>query len=297
MLVNRIFLAEVNQAGVTLQSRYGIVEEGAQSVIMPELILYQTTEDASVLSLESVQLILEYTEQTVDVYGLYSFRNTGGKIVVVPQTNTSEIPFIKFPEGSFSPGFEPTQDSERFMATGNGFAIPPSENSYQLIAFSSLARANTINLTQVFPLPVDTVAIFTPVGTRISNPGVTDLGVQTIQNFTYQVYHARGVNAGGSLSLEVSGNPKDASKETSNNRGLIIGAIIFGSVLVLAGLWMYRCDKNGQGVDAPDHDYESSEDVMDAIIALDDLHARKKIAEKAYKKKREELKDILKEML
>jgi hypothetical protein len=36
---------------------------------------------------------------------------------------------------------------------------------------------------------------------------------------------------------------------------------------------------------------------MDAIIALDDLHGKRKISEKAYQKKRAELKEILKEKL
>jgi hypothetical protein len=44
---------------------------------------------------------------------------------VIPQTDTGEILFIKFPVGAFGIGFEPTQDSEQFTATENGFAICP----------------------------------------------------------------------------------------------------------------------------------------------------------------------------
>ncbi|MCK6481723.1 MAG: hypothetical protein L6R43_16740, partial [Planctomycetes bacterium] len=47
--------------------------------------------------------------------------------------------------------------------------------------------------------------------------------------------------------------------------------------------------------DEEEEEFESSEDVMDAIIALDDLYRARKIPEEAYQKRRSELKDILKE--
>ena len=71
-----------------------------------------------------------------------------------------------------------------------------------------------------------------------------------------------------------------------------------GLALVLAGAWMYLRDRNRGEVedDAEDEDaeFESSEDVMDAIIALDDLQRARKISDEAYQKRRAELKEILK---
>jgi hypothetical protein len=46
-----------------------------------------------------------------------------------------------------------------------------------------------------------------------------------------------------------------------------------------------------------ENEFESSEDVLDAIVALDDLHRAKKISDEAYQKRRAELKDILKGMM
>ena len=43
--------------------------------------------------------------------------------------------------------------------------------------------------------------------------------------------------------------------------------------------------------------FETAEEVMDAIIALDDLHRAKKIPDDAYQKRREELKSRLKELV
>ena len=48
--------------------------------------------------------------------------------------------------------------------------------------------------------------------------------------------------------------------------------------------------------EADEDEFETSEEVMDAIIALDDLYRAKKIPEEAYHKRREELKERLKEL-
>jgi hypothetical protein len=78
--LNRIFVAEVTQDEVTLQSEFAIVEEGAQAVDMPPLTLYAMTDDTSVLVMDDVQIILEYGADLIEVYGLYSFRNPGDEI-------------------------------------------------------------------------------------------------------------------------------------------------------------------------------------------------------------------------
>ena len=49
--------------------------------------------------------------------------------------------------------------------------------------------------------------------------------------------------------------------------------------------------------DDESNEFESSEDVIDAIIALDDLSRARKISEEAYQKRRAELKEALKEMM
>jgi hypothetical protein len=81
----------------------------------------------------------------------------------------------------------------------------------------------------------------------------------------------------------------------------LIGAGALGIVLILAGAWMYLRDRNreaeGTGDQAEGDEFESSEDVMDAIIALDDLHRARKISDEAYQKRRLELKEILKGMM
>ena len=299
MPANRIFVANVTVDGVSLQSGFAVVEDGKQLVEIPALTLYETTEDTSGLALDGEQIIFDYGADAIAVYSLYSFRNPTDKIIVVPQDETGQISFIKFPEGSSGFGFEPMQDSEAFVPTENGFAIPPSEKSYGLVAFSSLALDDTVKFSQSFALPVASLNVFTPIGVTVEDSKMVDLGKQTIQGLEYQIYESDAIAAGESIQFTLSGSPTgETSANTSRNIGLLIGAAALGLAFIGAGWWMYRQDKPAEPSDEESGDeFESAEDVMDAIIALDDLHGRKKISESAYQKRRAELKELLRKVV
>ncbi len=299
MPANRIFLAELTYEGVEFQSEFAIAEDGAQLVNIPPLTLYSVSEDFSALVMEDVQAIFDYGTDTVSVYTLYSFRNPTDAMIVVAQDEAGQIPFIKVPQGSLGFGFEPTQDSAAYLPTADGFAIPPSENSYGLVSFSTLPLTDEVGFSLPFALPVNSINVFTPVGVEVQSSQMTDLGVQTIQNFTYQIYQSNAINEGGSLDFTLTGAPSDTpASAAGGNTSLLIGAGILGAALLAAGLWMYRREARTDPTgDETDDEFDSAEEVMDAIIALDDLHGKKKIVGKAYQKRREELKEILKGMI
>jgi hypothetical protein len=303
---SRIFIAELAFDGMNLQSGFAIVKEGDTSVSLPPITLHNKTEDTSGLVIDEARIFFEYGTDNVQVFNVYSFRNPSDEIIVVGLNDNSEISFMKPPAGSSGFGYEPMQNSESFVQTENGFAIPPSEGSYGMVAFASLPRAKELEFSQEFVLPITTVTVFLPEGVTAKNAEMTDLGVQPIQNTNFQLYELDNVGAGDKVAFTVSGAPKEAAaastpETTTSNRNLLIGAGALGLALVLAGAWMYLRDRTRGELedDAEDEDaeFESAEDVMDAIIALDDLHRARKIADEAYQKRRAELKDILKEKM
>jgi hypothetical protein len=201
------------------------------------------------------------------------------------------------------------QDSEKFMQTQDGFGIPPSENAYGLIAFASVSQTKKFEFSQEFVLPVTRVTVFLPEGVTAENAKLSDRGVQAIQSSNFQIYEFSGVKAGEKVTLSIAGTPKDSTATSSastpetvtSNKNLLIGAGALGIALILAGAWMYLRDRNhvgdSNGEEDVENEFESSDDVIDAIIALDDLHRAKKISDEAYQKRRAELKDILKEKM
>jgi mono/diheme cytochrome c family protein len=301
--LNRIFLAELNFEGTNLRSDYAIVKEGDTYISLPPITLYPKTTDTSKLIIDEARIFFEYGTDGVQIFNVYSFRNPSDEMIVVTLNEYGEIPFIKSPEGSSGFGYETMQDSEPFLQTENGFAIPPSEKSYGLIVFASVPKVKVFAFSQEFVLPAATVTVFVPEGVTVESTRSSDLGVQAIQDFNFQIYELNSVGAGEKVQLTISGTPKEATtastpEAATSNQNLLIGAGALGVALILAGAWMYWRDRN-RAEDAgsekdEDDEFESAEDVMDAVIALDDLHRAKKISDAAYQKRRTELKEILK---
>jgi len=275
-------------------------------VSVPPIKLYNKTTDISKLVVDEARIFFEYGADSVQVFNVYSFHNPSNKTIVVTLDKNGELPFIKSPAGSSEVGYEPMQDSEKFMQTQNGFAIPPSENAYGLIAFASVAKAKEFEISQEFVLPVATVTVFVPEGVIAENEKLSDLGVQAIQDLNFQIYELDGVGAREKVILKISGTPKESAvastsvpAERTSTKSLLIGASALGITLILAGMWMYLRDraKDANGDEGEEDEFKSSEEVIDAIIAVDDLHRAKKISDEAYQKRRTELKEILKEKM
>ena len=301
---NRIFLAEITYKGIENTSDFRIVEAGQTSVELPPLALYDVTTDLSGLVIDELDIFLTFaSDGTYEVLGLYSFRNSGDAIVNVEMGDSQEIPFLRFPVGAEAGGYEALQDSAPFISTPNGFAMAPNEIPYGIIAFSTIIDPQNIEISQPLALPVSVLRDLVPDGMEADGAQLTTDSPQDIQGDIYQSYFVNELQAGDVLSFTVSGTPNVASAPTTDatntNNTLLIGAGGLGIALILAGAWMFFRDKtqNDEDEDDDDDEFESAEDVMDAIIALDDLHRSKKISEGAYQHRRAELKDILKEMM
>ncbi|MEO8357831.1 MAG: c-type cytochrome [Chloroflexota bacterium] len=301
---SRIFISEVEVDGIIMQSDFAIVEAGVSSLTLPPLTLTGMTDDTSLLIVDEVRLFLDYSDAEIQVFGVYSFHNPSDKTIVVELKDGTEVPFIKMPEGTTGLGYEALQDSEPFVNTDNGMAIPPSENAYGMIAFTTVPKEEEFEISQPFVLPAASLTVFLPEGVKAESATLTDEGLQAIQNFNFQVYTALNVQAGDTIKFTVSGEPKESAEAApepavDSNRNLLIGAGALGLAFILAGAWLYMRDRNRveEDDDQAEQEFDSSEDVLDAIVALDDLHRARKISEEAYQKRRAELKEILKEMM
>jgi hypothetical protein len=83
----------------------------------------------------------------------------------------------------------------------------------------------------------------------------------------------------------------------------VIGLGSFGLVMIVAGVWLFirnqgkAREMEDELEDEPEqYAEEDVESLMDAIIALDDLYSEGKLPEEAYRKRRAELKERLKEI-
>jgi mono/diheme cytochrome c family protein len=298
---NEIYIAELKLDGLTYKSEFAVVNAGMTEITLNPVVLHASTTDYSALKIESVHIFFDFANADVaQIFAVYTISNTGDKTVIVNTSDTQVIPFIASPEGADGLGYEATQDSAPFEPTDNGFAMPPSETPYGLIAFASLPKQDKISVSQPALLPIGGFNLFLPEGMKAEGTTLEDKGLQPIQSTNFQVYSAAGLDKGQSLEFTVSGKPAEPvtdNPDVTQNKTLLIGVGAFGIVLILAGVWMFMRDPRKREEDAEDEgdeEFEDEESILDAIITLDDLHRAGKIPDEAYQQRRAELKSALK---
>lgn len=294
---NRIYLAELEWEGLTYRSEFEVIEAGMAEVSFAPIVVYPGTTDYSILRVDALQMYFDFANaQDVQMLAVYSILNPADRTVLLELDPGGEIPFIKMPTGAASVGFEATQDSEPFIPTADGVAMPPSESPYGLIAFASLPKGGVITVEQPVVLPVGRVTLLVPEGVTAEGAGLTDNGPHEFQGGTFIMYTAAGLAAGETIQFTLSGQPEDVtvSPDLTQNQNLLVGVGALGLVLILAGVWLYLRDRGRTEEDTVQAEDDDPDSIMDAIIALDDLHRAGKLPDESHKQRRAELMNALK---
>ena len=297
---NQIYIAEVDVNGLNYQSEFAVVEAGMTELTLPPIVVYATTEDFSALRIDSVQIFFDFANaDTAQIFAVYSITNTGDETIIINMGDDQVVPFIAPPEGAEGLGYEASQDSAPFVPTENGFAMPPSETPYGLIAFASIPKEKEITISQPARLPIDSITLFLPEGMEAEGKTLTDKGLQAMETMNFHVYSASGLKKDESIDFTVTGEPETTAvnPDVTQNKTLLIGVGAFGVVLILAGAWMYMKDRRKREEEVDDEESDELDDpesLMDAIIAVDDLHRAGKLSDEAYQQRRNELKNALK---
>jgi mono/diheme cytochrome c family protein len=298
---NRIYVVDTVYQEVTYSSDLIVVTPDQTDYTVPEFTVYETTQDYSTLTFDQAHFFVEAADQSVQVIGVYTFTNKTDKTILVKAT--VDVPFITMPAEAQNVSYDITQDSAPMMQAEGGFAIPPSEKSYSLVALYTLPYNGKLQLSQPLALDAKSVLVLVPEGMKVKSSQLTAGDMQAFQNANYQSFQGTDFKAGDTITLDISGKAKSggaASGTTDTRQGLLIGVGALGAMLIAAGAWLYMRDrKTAAEPEARDEEaaMQSEEDILDAIIALDDLHRSGKINDEAYKTRRAELKSRLKDLM
>lgn len=314
----RAYIASMEYAGTIYGSDIAMVEPGTGSLELT-VPIFETTTDTSVLSVDRLHIFFEYQEpDTLRVVELYIISNLSDRTLVAESEGEPVVTF-DLPEGVQNLQFEDGALGGRFMETASGFGdtavIRPGMGQHQVVFAYDLAYQRKLNLSHPVNLPVNAVVILVPEdGLTLNSDQLQNAGARDVQGMTYRMYTSERLNSGETLSVSISGRPSSGDGlvglTSGSSSSLVIGLVVFGVTLIVAGVWLYRRNQVKVEDEELDEAYvetdaaileesmpEDPDALMDAIITLDDLYKEGELPEQAYRERREALKEQLRDQL
>lgn len=306
----RFFLVTVEYDQTTYGSDIGSFQPNEAALDLP-VAIYETTTDRSILSVDRLHLILEFVdERTLRVGQLFIISNLTDETLVAADEGQATVNFI-LPEEATGLEIQDGVLGGRFIQTPDGFGdtlpVRPSVGNYQVLFSYEMPYDRRLELVQPLTLPVGAVVILIPEGNvKIVSDMLKDGGTRDVQGMLYHVYNGENLAAGSDLRLTITGNPVGGGPSLSagSDNSLAIGLVVFGVALIVTGVWLFRrsrltVEEAGVKLSAipPSDSPENVENLMDAILALDDLFQAGQLPEEAYRQRRAELKARLGELM
>ena len=317
----RAFYVSVDYAGISYSSEAIFVQDGVTEFDLP-ITVYETSTDISPLVIEQAHVLLDFTTpEKITVIHFFVFSNTSDKTLVA-ESDGGVVASLTLPKDYENLQLEEGVLGGRFVETADGFGdtlnIPPNSGEYQLVfsydlpyagpgVFGSFMGGET-ELSLPFSFAANSVTVLVPEGVTASGANFSDQGLQSMGGGgSFQMYTVGKIEAGKNLIFKFSGTPKAATAESSsdaNNQNIIVGVGVLGFVLILAGVYLFWRDRRFASVDQNDLDttetddeqdeFANEDEILDAIVALDDQFKAGNIAEAAYRERRTALKTQLK---
>lgn len=300
------YLTTVKFQNVTYGSELLQAREEQSSLELP-IEVYESTTDTSGLVVDRLHYFIEaLTEDRLRVVELYIISNPSTKTVAAPALGQPVLTF-SLPPGAENLQFQDGVLGGRYLPTADGFGdqmpVRPGQGEYQVLYSYELPYDGKLEITRKMGLNIGALVILIPEdGIKLRGETIQDAGVREVQGVSYHLYNGQAMTAGQELTLTISGRPgNSASLVGGSSNNLVIGLLVFGAVLIGAGVWLYRRNKpveiETEELEAEPPVGESPETIMDAILALDDLYQEGQLAEDVYRQRRAELKEQLRQAM
>ncbi len=311
-----VFLVSTDYNDIGFSSDAARVDRANPELTLP-VTVFNTTSDPAVVTIDQMHILLNFAGDQLQVDEFYVFSNNGTSVFVGesgdPAAGTLQI---SLPEGAENVSFQralgsmdSTIPANEVIQTAVGWAdtfpLNPGPGGLNLIVSYDLPYNDGATLSRPIHYQVTNAnVIMQDAGVTASGEGFEDLGVQDMGGNRFATYNRAGVAPGSTLELTLDGRPQVTSPSGStvqagnNNLDLIIGGI---SLLVVAGLAVFTVRTwRGRAEEDDEEEYDDVDDereqLLQAIVALDESYEKGQIAESAYTARRAELKAALAEI-
>jgi len=295
------YLVTIEHQGLTFASdRYTASETTPGKVIELPVDFYETTTDASALRADRMHILFDFSNaETVQVVELFILNNTGNR-VIIPQGSSAGVVNYELPVGATNLQLDDSTLGERYLRTDKGFtdtaSIQPGSGQQVLFGYELPYQRETV-LEIPIPIDVGAAVVMVPQSLiTLKSDQLVPTGQREVQGVSLDLYTASALPGGSTLKVELLGQRSRLSFQAGGISSTVIGTVSLAVVLLGAGYWLMR-QRKAKSADAVAREMpakETVEDLMDAIIALDDRFQAGDLPEEAYLSRRKVLKERLK---
>ena len=326
---DQVYVATVEYNEISFGSDFGQIDRETPVLELPVEVYEQTTDPAAV-RVGQLHLILEFTEDQVQVSELYQFNHDAPSVFVGKTGDPSEGTVrLSLPEEASTPSFNRTFGSmdsffpaENVIPTGDGWAdtvpLRPGQGTLSLLVSYALPYESGTEIAHPVHYDVGNVnLVLTTPGVALADEEEsqwTSQGQRAMGDGSFLNYTRGAVPAGESVSFTLEGEPRPQTGGSTNGAAaapnestqLLIG----GGVLLLAvavGIYLVRLWQGqptpepvaaGAGPQSapappPAESADRREELLRAIAQLDDAYEAGEVDEEEYGRRRQELKEAL----
>lgn len=297
-----------------VSTRYRDIEytsEGLQSGQPDELddfrlTVYETDTDTSLVTADRVHIFFEYPRSdTIRVVQLFVLNNPTNRMVTASSAGGVVINY-PLPPGALNLQFQNGTLGQRFLMTADGIGdtqpVTPGDSTQVLFSYDLPYRGEAVFDVNI-PVKTETVNVLLAAeGVTLKSSQLQEVGEKNVQNNTWRLFTAAGMDAGAAMHVQISGKPRVTTpRDNEMSSSLAVGTISLVIVVVFITTILFRdvVEKRTQVheaamalIDTVDRDA-----ILDAIIALDDQYQAGQIPAAAYHERRAELKNRLERIL
>jgi hypothetical protein len=306
-------MASARYQNVLYTSQTATVAANQTKLALP-VAIYETTADASQVTVEQMHLFLDFGSGQVTVGELYILSNAGDRTVVSSQGTTQYV----LPTGATNLSVQGETEGTDYITTAQGFAeinpLVPGIGSGQLLYTFDLPYTGQLSFGQKMLYPVKAAGVLLPdVGVKLQSSQLLDQGTQNVQGNPYLLYGAGSLTPGSILSFQLSGQPGSGSAASGaaqsssatqpaaagavDFRTIAVGVGVLGGVVLGIGVWVYRRQSRPAAASEPESAASDQEILLQTIADLDDAFEKDEVDATAYARRRARLKAKLVEVL
>lgn len=285
-----------------LDSAVVLTAEQAEANV--NVVVYETTADASVIRIERLHIVFDFAPGQTQVAELYILSNVSDRTYV----GTLEEGTLRLTVPADALSFQPGGDPNRYRTLADGIAdtapIRPGQSTAESILVYNLAYEDELELSRPMPYNVSKLTIFIPAdaGVELSGDGIQRGEPFQAQGTALETYLADDLSAGDSLTLRLSGEPQVSSAAAvssphtrpgpSETQSIVIGVIAIVGAAALSYLyWQGHLTRSGPSA------LDSQSALLQAIADLDDDFEAGRVRDKAYRTRRTQMKEELLQLI